>query len=95
MLERKLNQKLNKEGKREIVVMEKVQGITEASLSVDSFLSASSFERTSEILSEASIRGKKDKIRGLKESVIVGKLIPAGTGYYEYKRKIEKGKQTE
>jgi len=92
---KKLNQKLSKEEKREIEVMEKVQGITEASLSVDSFLSASSFERTSEILSEASIRGKKDKIRGLKESVIVGKLIPAGTGYYEYKRKIEKGKQTE
>lgn len=89
---KKLNAKLRKEGKREIEVIEKVQGITEASLSVDSFLSASSFERTSEILSEASIRGKKDKMRGLKESVIVGKLIPAGTGYYEYKRKKEKGK---
>lgn len=90
---KKMNHKLRKEEKREIEVIEKVQGITEASLSVDSFLSASSFERTSEILSEAAIRGKKDKIRGLKESVIVGKLIPAGTGYYEYKRKVGKGKQ--
>lgn len=90
---KKMNKKLKKEGKREIEVLEKVQGITEASLSVDSFLSASSFERTSDILSEASIRGKKDMIRGLKESVIVGKLIPAGTGYYEYKRKKEKGNQ--
>ncbi|MCK1999947.1 DNA-directed RNA polymerase subunit beta' [[Brevibacterium] frigoritolerans] len=89
---KKLNEKLRNTGKREIETMDKVLGITEASLSVDSFLSASSFERTSEILSEASIRGKKDKIRGLKESVIVGKLIPAGTGYYEYKSKKEKGK---
>ncbi|MED2737582.1 DNA-directed RNA polymerase subunit beta' [Bacillus toyonensis] len=86
----RLNKKLINEEKSQIVVNEKVQGITEASLSVDSFLSASSFERTSEILSEAAIRGKKDKIRGLKESVIVGKLIPAGTGYYEYKRNREK-----
>lgn len=88
---KKLNTKLRKEGKKEVEVKEKVQGITEASLSVDSFLSASSFERTSEVLSEASIRGKVDKIKGLKESVIVGKLIPAGTGYYEYKRNKEKG----
>ena len=80
---KRINQKLKEEGKREVVIIEKVQGITEASLSVDSFLSAASFEQTSKALSEAAVRGKKDKLRGLKESVIVGKRIPAGTGFYE------------
>jgi DNA-directed RNA polymerase subunit beta' len=85
-----LNKKLQEKGKREIEYIERVQGITESSLTVESFLSASSFERTSEVLSEAAIRGKKDKIRGLKESVILGKLIPSGTGYYEYKKMLKK-----
>lgn len=80
---KRINQKLREEGKKEVVVMEKVQGITEASLSVDSFLSAASFEQTSKALSEAAVRGKTDKLRGLKESVIVGKRIPAGTGFYK------------
>jgi DNA-directed RNA polymerase subunit beta' len=57
-------------------------GITKASLSTDSFLSAASFQETTRVLTEASISGKLDKMRGLKENVVVGRLIPAGTGFY-------------
>jgi len=59
-------------------------GITKASLETDSFLSAASFQETTRILTDASIRGKIDNLRGLKENVILGKLIPAGTGAREY-----------
>jgi DNA-directed RNA polymerase subunit beta' len=55
-------------------------GITKASLSTDSFLSASSFQETTKVLTEAAIKGKVDDLRGLKENVIMGRLIPAGTG---------------
>jgi DNA-directed RNA polymerase subunit beta' len=55
-------------------------GITKASLSTDSFISAASFQETTRVLTEAAIMGKKDELRGLKENVIVGRLIPAGTG---------------
>ena len=55
-------------------------GITKASLSTDSFISAASFQETTRVLTEAAIMGKKDNLRGLKENVIVGRLIPAGTG---------------
>jgi DNA-directed RNA polymerase subunit beta' len=55
-------------------------GITKASLSTDSFISAASFQETTRVLTEAAIMGKKDTLRGLKENVIVGRLIPAGTG---------------
>ena len=55
-------------------------GITKASLSTDSFLSAASFQETTRVLTEAAIMGKRDPLRGLKENVIVGRLIPAGTG---------------
>jgi len=55
-------------------------GITKASLSTDSFISAASFQETTRVLTEAAIMGKKDGLRGLKENVIVGRLIPAGTG---------------
>jgi DNA-directed RNA polymerase subunit beta' len=88
-----INKKLQKEGKKEIDFVEKIQGISKSAITVESFLSASSFERTSEVLSEAAVRSKKDKIRGLKESVIMGKQIPAGTGYYEYKRMRENKKE--
>jgi DNA-directed RNA polymerase subunit beta' len=57
-----------------------LQGITQASLGTDSFISAASFQETTKVLSEASIRGKSDNLLGLKENVIVGHLIPAGTG---------------
>ena len=61
-----------------------LQGITRASLGTESFISAASFQETTKVLSEASIRGKVDDLRGLKENVIVGHLIPAGTGSREY-----------
>src|ERR1700731_852837 len=62
-------------------------GITKASLSTDSFISAASFQETTRVLTEASISGKVDSLRGLKENVIVGRLIPAGTGM-EYYRNV-------
>ena len=61
-----------------------LQGITQASLGTESFISAASFQETTKVLSEASIRGKRDKLNGLKENVIVGHLIPAGTGQREF-----------
>jgi DNA-directed RNA polymerase subunit beta' len=63
-------------------------GITKASLSTDSFISAASFQETTRVLTEAAISGKIDYLRGLKENVIMGRLIPAGTGM-EYYRNIE------
>jgi DNA-directed RNA polymerase subunit beta' len=65
-----------------------LQGITQASLGTESFISAASFQETTKVLSEASIRGKTDYLNGLKENVIVGHLIPAGTGMREYERMI-------
>jgi DNA-directed RNA polymerase subunit beta' len=65
-----------------------LQGITQASLGTESFISAASFQETTKVLSEASIRGKADMLRGLKENVIVGHLIPAGTGRREYENLI-------
>jgi DNA-directed RNA polymerase subunit beta' len=61
-----------------------LQGITQASLGTASFISAASFQETTKVLSEAAIRGKADELLGLKENVIVGHLIPAGTGLREY-----------
>ena len=61
-----------------------VLGITQASLSTDSFISAASFQETTKVLTEAALMGKEDHLRGLKENVIVGRLIPAGTGYRQY-----------
>src|SRR5690606_38882543 len=65
-----------------------LQGITQASLGTESFISAASFQETTKVLSEASIRGKTDNLMGLKENVIVGHLIPAGTGRREYSNLI-------
>ncbi|MEA2087385.1 MAG: DNA-directed RNA polymerase subunit beta' [Candidatus Caldatribacteriota bacterium] len=65
-----------------------IQGITQASLSTESFLSAASFQRTTHVLTNASIKGKVDKLYGLKENVIIGNIIPAGTGLTKY-REIE------
>ena len=58
-------------------------GVTKAALNTDSFLSAASFQHTIKVLAGAAIEGKRDELRGLKENVIIGKLIPAGTGYWE------------
>jgi len=67
-------------------------GITKASLATESFISAASFQETTRVLTEASVTGKRDVLRGLKENVIVGRLIPAGTGYaYHQERKLTRG----
>ena len=65
-----------------------LQGITQASLKTESWLSAASFQETTKVLSEAAIRGKADKLMGMKENVIVGHLIPAGTGQRRFTRLI-------
>jgi DNA-directed RNA polymerase subunit beta' len=62
-----------------------LQGITDASLGTDSFLSAASFQKTTRVLTEAAVRGKRDSLVGLKENVIIGRLIPAGTGLMKYR----------
>ncbi len=83
------NEKVEAEGKRPAVYSHMLLGITKASLSTDSFISAASFQETTRVLTEAAIMGKKDDLRGLKENVIVGRLIPAGTGLaYHNARKI-------
>jgi DNA-directed RNA polymerase subunit beta' len=74
------NEKAEKAGKKAAVYSYMLLGITKASLSTDSFISAASFQETTRVLTEAAIMGKKDDLRGLKENVIVGRLIPAGTG---------------
>jgi DNA-directed RNA polymerase subunit beta' len=82
------NDRLAAEGK-ELAVCERVLlGITKASLATDSFISAASFQETTRVLTEAAVSGKKDFLRGLKENVVVGRLIPAGTGFaYHQERK--------
>ena len=62
-----------------------LQGITRAALQTSSFISAASFQETTKVLTEAALKGKMDYLRGLKENVIIGKLIPAGTGIGNYK----------
>src|SRR5699024_6519274 len=68
-------------------------GITKASLSTESFISAASFQETTRVLTEAAVRGARDNLRGLKENVIVGRLIPAGTGlaYHQQRRRDRLG----
>lgn len=79
-------QRLEEEGKAVPVATQELLGITKASLATDSFLSAASFQETTRVLTEASIKGKVDTLMGLKENVIIGKLIPAGTGMKRYKK---------
>ena len=83
---RKINQMIEDESKQPAVGRPLLMGITKASLATDSFISAASFQETTRVLTEASISGKIDHLRGLKENVIVGRLIPAGTGIDEYRR---------
>ena len=80
-----VNKKLIIEGKRPATGRPVLLGITKASLETDSFLSAASFQETTRILTDAAIHGRVDHLNGLKENVIIGKLIPAGTGAKEYK----------
>jgi DNA-directed RNA polymerase subunit beta' len=74
------NEKALAAGKKPAAYRNMLLGITKASLSTDSFISAASFQETTRVLTEAAIMGKRDELRGLKENVIVGRLIPAGTG---------------
>ncbi len=82
------NNKILMEGKEPAVAEPILLGITKASLETDSFLSAASFQETTRVLTDAAIKGKTDDLLGLKENVIIGKLIPAGTGMPVY-RNIE------
>jgi DNA-directed RNA polymerase subunit beta' len=88
-----VNEKANKDGKQPATYNFMLLGITKASLSTDSFISAASFQETTRVLTEAAIMGKRDDLRGLKENVIVGRLIPAGTGlaYHTARRKAQAG----
>ena len=79
------NAKAIAEGKKPAVAKRALLGITKAALATDSFLSAASFQETTRVLTEAAIKGKVDPLVGLKENVIIGKLIPAGTGMSRYK----------
>ena len=79
------NQAVIEKGKTPAVAEPLILGITKASLSTDSFISAASFQETTKVLTEASIAGKEDYLKGLKENVIMGKLIPAGTGVLSYR----------
>jgi DNA-directed RNA polymerase subunit beta' len=75
-----LNEKLKLENKKPAVGERVLMGITKASLQTESFISAASFQETTRVLTDAAIRGKVDVLQGLKENVIVGRLVPAGTG---------------
>ncbi|MFT2089867.1 DNA-directed RNA polymerase subunit beta' [Paraglaciecola sp. 2405UD69-4] len=85
------NRELEKQGKIPAQYEIQLLGITKASLSTESFISAASFQETTRVLTEAAVQGKEDELRGLKENVIVGRLIPAGTGFsYHQKRTARK-----
>ena len=79
------NEKLVEEGKEPAEGKQVLLGITKASLATNSFLSAASFQETTKVLTEAAIKGKVDPLIGMKENVIIGKLIPAGTGMKRYR----------
>ncbi|HMC13634.1 MAG TPA: DNA-directed RNA polymerase subunit beta', partial [Gallionellaceae bacterium] len=87
------NERAKADGKQPATFEYVLLGITKASLSTDSFISAASFQETTRVLTEAAIMGKKDELRGLKENVIVGRLIPAGTGlaFHNTRRKQQLG----
>ncbi len=80
-----INEALEAEGKKPVEAKQVMLGITKASLATSSFLSAASFQETTRVLTEAAIKGKVDPLIGLKENVIIGKLIPAGTGMKQYR----------
>jgi DNA-directed RNA polymerase subunit beta' len=91
------NDRLRGDGKLPATYTDLLLGITKASLSTDSFISAASFQETTRVLTEAAIMGKRDELRGLKENVIVGRLIPAGTGmaYHQARKTKEEMDESE
>ena len=91
---REENKALEDQGKDPAVFERMLLGITKASLATNSFISAASFQETTRVLTEAAVTGKKDYLRGLKENVVVGRLVPAGTGLtYHAERKAEREKE--
>jgi DNA-directed RNA polymerase subunit beta' len=84
-----INEKLLAEGKQPATAAPVLLGVTKASLSTDSFLSASSFQHTIKVLAGAAIEGRVDPLLGLKENVIIGKLVPAGTGFQKREPVVE------
>jgi DNA-directed RNA polymerase subunit beta' len=78
---KKMNEDFKKKNKKTVEFEEVILGVTRVALKTESFLSAASFQETTGILIDASVKGKVDNLRGLKENVIIGKLIPAGTGF--------------
>lgn len=90
------NDRLSNEGLEPVRGERMLLGITKASLATESFISAASFQETTRVLTEAAVTGKRDYLRGLKENVIVGRLIPAGTGLtYHNERKLRKERGSE
>jgi len=85
------NERVKKEGGKPATGMPVLMGITKAALTTDSFISAASFQETTRVLTEAAVSGKVDELLGLKENVIVGRLIPAGTGFPLYRETFLKG----
>ena len=75
------NEQMIKEDLKPATYRPLIMGITKASLATSSFISAASFQETTRVLTEAAVKGSIDKLRGLKENVVVGRLVPAGTGY--------------
>ncbi len=90
-----INDRAVKAGKQAASLQPVLLGITKASLATESFISAASFQETTRVLTEASVRGLKDELRGLKENVIVGRLIPAGTGFAAHAHRRRKSDGTE
>ncbi|WP_024850325.1 DNA-directed RNA polymerase subunit beta' [Hydrogenovibrio kuenenii] len=90
-----MNEKAREEGKVEATYQRVLLGITKASLATESFISAASFQETTRVLTEAAVSGKVDKLVGLKENVIVGRLIPAGTGFAYHQARKEASEKTQ
>ncbi len=85
-----VNREMKKLGKNPARSRQLLMGITRVALSTESFLSAASFQETARVLVASASEGKEDKLRGLKENVIIGRLIPVGTGYIDHQEKEEK-----
>jgi DNA-directed RNA polymerase subunit beta' len=90
-----INDRTKGEGKQAATLQPLLLGITKASLATESFISAASFQETTRVLTEAAVRGLKDDLRGLKENVIVGRLIPAGTGFAAHAHRRRRGDSLE
>ncbi|MCD6421790.1 DNA-directed RNA polymerase subunit beta', partial [bacterium] len=88
-----VNRELKEKGKKPALTMPLVLGITKVALATDSFLSAASFQETSAVLRDAALIGKLDALRGIKENVIIGKLIPSGTGFIERMKRQKEGQK--